>query len=256
MVRCRLRVGATAAVAALMMAGCAQDDPAIEVDPADANAASGDNGGSSGPDGPGPDDPVDQPALSLPGLPIGGPTYLSIDGNHPDNQCANVSWIVNADAADLVPGVAVAVTGFEFDPGVFTVASAGCDNDAPPCPGFVFTAAARVCNLAVAPVPGSDTTLGSYRFSLVGRVDCGEIGDERCREFRDAVAAEPKLSLGLDPPVIGTDDDVDETDVDDSDTDDGTGDGTDMGDDTGDDGASGEGSDTDPDTGSGAGSGE
>jgi hypothetical protein len=225
MARCWVRVGVTAAVVALTMAGCAQDDAAPEVDPGATTVTSDNNGanrksGSSDPNDPGPDDPVDQPTLSLPGLPIGGRTYPSIDGNHPDNQCANVNWIVDAAAADLAPGIAVAVTGFEFDPEVFTVASAGCDNDAPPCPGFVFTVDAQVCNLAVAPIPGSDTSLGSYRFALVGHVDCREIGSERCQEFKDAVAAEPGLSLGLDPPFTGTDDDdSDETDGDATDTD-------------------------------------
>lgn len=212
MARYRLRVWVTAAALTQMLVGCAPDDAAPEVDPA-GTATSEDNGGSSGPNGPDPDDPVDQPTLSLPGLPIGGRTYLSIDGNHPDNQCANVNWIVEDAAADLAPGIAVAVTGLEFDPAVFTVASAGCDDDAPPCPGFVFTVDAQVCNLAVAPIPGSDTSLGSYRFALVGSVDCREIGSERCQDFTDAVAAEPGLSLGLDAPFTGTgDDDSDETD--------------------------------------------
>lgn len=275
MARYRLRVGVTTAVVTLMMAGCAPDDAAPEVDPAEATATSDDNGGggnggngnggSADANGPGPDDPVDQPTLSLPGLPIGGRTYLSIDGNHPNNQCANVNWIVDDDAADLAPGIAVAVTGFEFDPAVFTVASAGCDNDAPPCSGFVFTVDTQVCNLAVAPIPGSDTSLGSYRFALVGRVDCREIGSERCQEFQDAVAVEPGLSLGLDPPFAGTDDDdSDETDGDATDTDgtaddsDGTGgdggEGGDAGGEKSEDGTA-EDSDTGSDTGSGSGTG-
>ena len=206
MAHCRLRVAVTATVVALAVAGCAQDDAAPEVDPADASLLSdeGDAAEASGVEGPGADDPVDRPTLSLPGLPIGGETYFSIDGNHPDNQCANVNWIVEADAADLAPGVEVTVTGFEFDPAVFTVATAGCDDNAPPCPGFTYTVDAQACNLAVAPIPGSDTSLDSYRFSLLGRVDCRELGSERCEAFRAAVAAEPKLSLGLDPPVIRT----------------------------------------------------
>lgn len=245
MARYGLRVGVTAAVVALMGTGCAPDGAAPEVDPANAAVTSEDDGGngktgsgssgSSDPNGPGTDDPVDEPTLSLPGLPIGGRTYLSIDGNHPDNQCANVNWIVESAAADLVSGIEVVVTGFVFDPEVFTVASAGCDDDAPPCPGFVFTADAQVCNLAVAPIPGPDTSLGSYRFALVGRVDCLEVGSEQCRQFRDAVAAEPGLSLGLDPPFTGTDDNTDGTD-DSTDGTDGTGtNGTDTSTDGGDD---------------------
>ena len=208
MAYCRLRVAVTATVVTLVAAGCAQDDAGPEVDPADASVLtdSGDAAEAGGVEGPGADDPVDRPTLSLPGLPIGGETYSSVDGNHPDNQCANVNWIVEADAADLAPGVAVTVTGFEFDPAVFTVASAGCRDDAPPCPGFTYTVDAQACNLAVAPIPGSDTSLASYRFSLVGRVDCRELGSERCGAFKAAVAAEPQLSLGLDPPVIGTTD--------------------------------------------------
>lgn len=262
--RYRLGVGVIIVVVTLVVAGCAPDDAAPEVEPPEATAtfdANGGNGnGGSGGNGPGPDDPVDQPTLSLPGLPIGGRTYLSIDGNHPDNQCANVNWIVDDDDADLAPGIAVAVTAFEFDPAVFMVASAGCDNDAPPCPGFVFTVDAQVCNLAVAPIPGSDTSLGPYEFALVGRLDCHETTSERCQEFKDAVAAEPGLSLELDPPFTGTDDDdSDETDGDATDTD-GTGDGTggtgggDAGGEKSEEGIA-EDSDTGSDTGPGSGTG-
>ena len=214
----RIGIAMATALVVLVLGSCARDDSASEVDPGGAASADGSNGatggggggngsggsgGSSDPNGPGPDTPVDDPTLSLPGLPIGGNLYSSIDGNHPDNQCTNVNWIVDSAAADLVSGIAVEVTGVAFDPVAFTVASAGCDDDAPPCPGFVFTADARVCNLAVAPIPGSDTE-GSFAFALLGRIDCRQIGSERCRDFTEAVAAEPMLWKELDPPVTGS----------------------------------------------------
>ena len=65
---------------------------------------------------PGPTTPSTNPTLSLPSLPVGGDHYSSIDGNHPDNQCANVNWIVQSETADLVPGIEVAVTGVDFEP--------------------------------------------------------------------------------------------------------------------------------------------
>lgn len=261
MTRTWIRRVVAVALAALLVTSCAQDTASPEADPAEASTSDSDDnggddgensnggddgngGGSSDSDGPGPDDPVDEPTLSLPGLPIGGRTYLSIDGTHPDNQCANVNWIVDSSAADLAAEIEVEVTGFDFDPDVFTVASAGCDDDAPSCPGFVFTVDAQVCNLAVAPIPGSDTRLDSYTFALVGRVDCREIGSDRCEAFKDAVAAEPSLSLRLDPPFTGTgEDDSDETD----------GDGTDEGPDGGAESDPESGADTDSESGSGTG---
>ena len=84
------------------------------------------------------------------------------------------------------------------------MASTGCDDDAPPCSGFVFTPDARVCNLAVAPKPGSATDGPSYTFALHGRIDCEQIGSQRCHDFTTAVAGEAMLSLDLDPPVTGT----------------------------------------------------
>ena len=220
----RIGIAMATALVSIALGSCARDDSASEVDPGGVASTSaegstgagggggigsGGSGGSSDPNGPGPDKPVDEPTLTLASLPVGGNHYGSIDGNHPDNQCANVNWIVQSDAADLVTGVEVEVTGVAFDPVVFTVASTGCDDDAPPCPGFVFTAAARVCNLAVAPVPGSDTNGSSYTFALHGRIDCREIGSERCRDFTTAVAAEPMLRLDLDAPVTGTGTDPD-----------------------------------------------
>ena len=200
----RIGMAMATALVALVLGGCARDDSASEVDP----AGSGSSATATETNGPGPDTPVDDPTLSLPGLPIGGNLYSSIDGNHPDNQCTNVNWIVDSAAADLVSGIEVEVTGVSFDPVAFTEASTGCDDDAPPCAGFVFTPDARVCNLAVAPIPGSDTS-GSFAFSLLGRVDCREIGSERCRDFTEAVAAEPMLSHDLDAPVTGSGDDPD-----------------------------------------------
>ena len=214
----RIGIAMATALVSLVLGSCARDDSASEVDPGGVastsaegstgaggggGSGSGGSGGSSDQNGPGPDNPVDEPTLTLASLPVGGNHYASIDGNHPDNQCANVNWIVQSDAADLVPGVEVEVTGVAFEPVVFTVASTGCDDGAPPCPGFVFTPAARVCNLAVAPIPGSDTSGSSYTFALHGRIDCREIGSGRCRDFTAAVAAEPMLSLDLDAPVTG-----------------------------------------------------
>ena len=215
----RIGLAMATTLVALVLGSCARDDSASEVDPAAAASTSaegstgagggggsggGGSGGSSDPNGPGPTTPSTNPTL-IAAEPAGRRQPLrSIDGNHPDNQCANVNWIVQSDAADLVPGIEVAVTGVAFEPVVFTVASTGCDDDAPPCPGFMFTADARVCNLAVAPIPGSDTNGSSYTFALHGRIDCREIGSERCHDFTTAVAGEPMLSLDLDAPVTGT----------------------------------------------------
>ena len=129
----RIGLAMATALVALVLGSCARDDSASEVDPAAAASTSADgstgagggggggnggggSGGSSDPNGPGPDNPVDEPTLSLPALPVGGNHYSSIDGNHPDNQCANVNWIVDSDAADLVSGIEVEVTGVGFDP--------------------------------------------------------------------------------------------------------------------------------------------
>ena len=189
----RIGLAMTTALVALVLGGCARDDTASEVDPGGSSAARAEGGRGSGNGGsridgderPGPDTPVDEPTLSLPALPIGGNLYSSIDGNHPDNQCTNVNWIVDSDAADLVSGIEVEVTGVAFDPVAFTVASTGCDDDAPPCPGFVFTADARVCNLAVAPIPGSDTS-GSFAVLAAGP----------CRLPADGERALPRLHRG------------------------------------------------------------
>ena len=126
--------------------------------------------------GPGPDTPVDDPTLSLPGLPIGGNLYSSIDGNHPDNQCTNVNWIVDSAAADLVSGIEVEVTGCPLDPVAFTEASTGCDDR---------RSALRRLRVhrrreGLQPRRRADTRLGHDRLVVVraspGRVDCRQIG--------------------------------------------------------------------------------
>lgn len=179
--------------------GCT-DEVALEVDPG-LPQTSVPAPNTNGPD---PDDPNGQsPSISLPSLPIGGNANESADISHPNNQCVDVNWIVEpGSAATLSSGIAVEVTGFVFTPSVFVVADAGCDDNNPPCPGFVFTVAAQVCNLAVMPAIDGDMAVENSVVALAGRVDCQHVGPKECDRFANAAEAEQNLSIELITPQI------------------------------------------------------
>ena len=99
-------------------------------------------------------------------------------------------------------GIAVEVTGFVFTPGVFVVADARCDDNNPPCPDFVFTVDAQVCNLAVAPSIDGDITVENSVVALAGNVNCRHVGPEECDRFANAAKAEQNLSIELLTPQI------------------------------------------------------
>jgi len=191
---------ASVALAAAVVTGCADGigtEVAPEVDPGPPQTSSpSPNLTQPEPD---PDDPVEpRPAVSLPGLPIGGSTAASVDAAHPDNQCVAVNWRAGDDGtADLTAGVAVRVTGFRFTPDVFVVAPWGCDDSRPPCPGFVFTQDAQLCNLAVAPRP--DAEAANPLVTLVGELSCRQLEQHLCDRFAVEVAASENTTLDLLP---------------------------------------------------------
>lgn len=172
--------------------------------------SSGTEGGgtSSAPIGPEPDDPDDgKPTLSLAKLPIGG------NASEPDAagvQCADVAWLGAAgSAADLTPGIEVAVTGVGFSPDVFTDTGAGCAG-LPPCKGFVYRDRTDKCSVTATPTDSAADSNGPYSFTLTGTVDCTAVGEVRCAEFAAAVAVAEDQSISLNEPTVvdsGTDGD-------------------------------------------------
>lgn len=182
------------------MAGCAdgiEAGPEPEVDPDPPQTSTPSPNETAAPD---PDEPGEvRPAVSLPGLPIGGSAEGSTVSAHPANQCVSVNWRPGDDGtADLPAGVAVRVTGFRFTPDAFVVSAWGCDDSRPACAGFVFTASTQLCNLAVAPRPAAGAVTNPL-VALTGELSCRRLHPDVCQRFATEVTASENTELGLLP---------------------------------------------------------
>jgi len=143
------------------------------------------------------------PAILLPRIPIGGNAEESADPEHPANQCVNVNWIADQEAAEVPSGVEVALTGFAFSPEIFAVAEAGCSGDNPPCVGYVFTTSAQVCDLAIEPLGIPDDSTGENpSVSATGEARCDDAESPECTTFVAAVESEQNVAIDLNPPEL------------------------------------------------------
>ncbi|WP_347350974.1 hypothetical protein [Intrasporangium sp.] len=137
------------------------------------------------------------PIVSLPRLPIGGDAVT--DEDDPALQCVAVSWIVTKSPyPDIPPGYAVEITGATFSGRGFEVVRGPCGSDAPACVGRIMRAGAIRCSLAVRARPDADPDV-TVSVGLKGIAYCPSAG-QRCRQFVDAVAREPGVTIRLNPP--------------------------------------------------------
>lgn len=229
-------VGVRVACCALLLGACAtapdlegedeaaSDDVAIGDDFGDDDFAPPPPEEQDGTEDPAPDDGVDQIALQLPGLPIGGPRATPVSETL---QCAEVNW---SGPPDLIEGVRIEVTAVSFEPpGAFRLADESCPGADPPCLPTM-PAGGGPCTVAIAwtgePVEGE----GQLFFSD-GHVICAPEAEEQCTEFQQDVAARGPDGIELEPPPGGGD---------------GTGDGSADGSDTAETEATDGGTGTDP----------
>lgn len=194
--RCLVSVALLAA-----LVSCANEtDPEPDPDPAPTTRTTAT---SNTPD---PEPTDDNPSISLPSLPIGGDPEESSDSEHPNNQCVDVNWIVDEDSeATLRAGIEIEVTSVLFTPDIFVVSDAGCDDNNPPCTGFVFTEDTQVCNLAVEPIDGAEPG-ATATVSLTGIVNC-TLETEECEAFADS-AEEQNPTIPLEVPEVGPTDET------------------------------------------------
>ena len=195
------RIGiAMTALVSLVLGSCARDDPASEVDPggvapptsAEGSTGAG-GGGGSGSGGSGGSSDRTDPARTPPsrthagfGEPAGRRQPLRLDRRGPPRQPVRQRELDRpVHAADLVsPGRGGGDGRRLRARGVHRGRPA--ETRRPPCPGFVFTPAARVCTLAVAPISGSDTSGSSYTLrctdaSTAGRSAAGAVATSPLR---------------------------------------------------------------------------
>jgi hypothetical protein len=227
--RARTRdVGIRLVCCALLLGACATaSEPADEEDAATGDAATGDDAdgdddlgdddfGEPEVEQPGTEEPaggeVDQIALELPGLPIGGTSTVVSE----DLQCAEVNW---SGPPDLIDGIHIEVTAVSFEPpGAFALSEEACAGGDPPCLPTLPTSG-EPCTVAIAwtgePVAGD----GQMFFSE-GRVICEPGAEQECTEFGVDVTAREPDGITLEPPperddgaTGGTDGSTDTTDT-------------------------------------------
>lgn len=198
--RARTRdVGIRLACCALLLGACTTaSEPADEEDAAtgDDDATGADDFSEPEVEQPGTEEPaggeVDQIALELPGLPIGGTsTVVSAD-----LQCAEVNW---SGPPDLIDGIHIEVTAVSFDPpGAFALSEEACADGDPPCLPTLPTSG-EPCTVAIAwtgePVAGD----GQMFFSE-GHVICAPEAEQECAEFGEDVTAREPDGITLEPP--------------------------------------------------------
>ncbi len=109
-----------------------------------------------------------------------------------------MNWIVSQADAEIPDGVEVALTGFIFNPEVFTVSDAGCSGDNPSCVGYTFDTDNQVCDLAIEPlgIPADE----SPTLSVAGAVTCDDAAGSTCATFLAAVETEQDVSIDLNFP--------------------------------------------------------
>lgn len=231
-------VGVRLACCALLLGACSTATDPVDPDDAATDDATTDDAATEDDDfdepeveQPGTEEPaggeVEQIALELPGLPIGGDS----EAVSPTLQCAQVNW---SGPPDLIEGVHIEVTAVSFEPpGAFRLADEGCPGADPPCLPIMPTGGAP-CTVAIAwtgePVEGE----GELLFTE-GHVICAPEAEEECTEFQQDVAARGPDGIELEPPPEGGD---------------GTGDGSADGSDTAETETTDGGTETDPGDGS------
>lgn len=197
-------VGVPLACCALLLGACStatdpvdQDDAATDV--ATEDAATDDDFDEPEVEQPGTEEPaggeVEQIALELPGLPIGGDSV----GVSPTLQCAQVNW---SGPPDLIEGVRIEVTAVSFEPpGAFQLADEACPGSDPPCLP-IMPAGGAPCTVAIAwtgePVDGE-----GQLFFTEGHVICAPEAEEECTGFQQDVVARGPDGIGLEPPPDG-----------------------------------------------------
>ncbi|MBA2444533.1 MAG: hypothetical protein H0V49_04290 [Nocardioidaceae bacterium] len=196
----RLRRLWTFGFTVLALSGCANSSTQPEAQPeslntsAPATSAQGpdpDTGGGGG------------QAILLPRIPIGGNAAESADPEHPANQCVDVNWIADQEAAEIPSGVEIVLTGFVFNPDIFAVAEAGCSGENPPCLDYVFSTNDQACDLAIEPLSmPDDLTSENPSVSATGEARCDDVESPECTAFVAAVETEQNVAIPLNAPVV------------------------------------------------------
>ena len=152
-----------------------------------------------------PEEPVgtSKPSVSLPQLPVGGQGTFVDDEQ--SLQCANVSWIVQEDAAQLQDGIRIAVDGFRLDVHTFQITGSGCEDEGPTCIGYTFTSQSGnpACSLAVLTRRPLSVAPKNLRLKIAGTIQCVDVGLSTCQAFVEA-ARKDSGSIQLDIPSVDT----------------------------------------------------
>jgi hypothetical protein len=137
------------------------------------------------------------PGIAVASLPVGGQSAGSPGTG--GAQCLSVNWVLTTNP--IPPGLAVKVTDFAFDPGVYRVTDDPCPGS--PCSGFTFQGSERACDLPVRPVVATATALSETEqvtVSMGGHVLCTDYSGAACRTFVESVRGLPS-TLALWLPV-------------------------------------------------------
>jgi hypothetical protein len=144
-----------------------------------------------------------KPSVSLPQLPVGGDS--SFVDEEEDLQCANVSWIVQEDAAQLRDGIRIAIDGFRLDVHAFQITRSGCEDEGPTCVGYTFTSESGnpACSLAVRTRRPLSVAPENPELGIAGTIQCVDISLSTCQAFVEA-AQEEGDSIELQIPSVDT----------------------------------------------------
>ena len=152
-----------------------------------------------------PDEPGgnSKPSVSLPQLPVGGQGRFVDDEQ--SLQCANVSWIVQEDVAQLQDGIRIRIDDFKLDEHTFRITGSGCEDEGPTCIGYTFTSESGnpACSLAVRTRRPLSVAPENLQLEIEGTIQCVDVSLSTCQAFVEA-ARRGSGSIELDVPSVDT----------------------------------------------------
>ena len=143
---------------------------------------------------------TNQPAVTVPQLPIGG----GADDPGDVEQCVSVSFLGD----EISAGVAIVPDTVTFSEPLFERGGSECSSDDTPClsGGFAFTAAnddtqEGICFLAVRAIgERAPDEFGDVQLTMTGRLECPPGREAACEEFAEELDADEQ-TIDLTPPT-------------------------------------------------------